>query len=174
MAGELSIRRRAAAVLRGSTLRHRQAKDKSGITSFRNSLLFAGLAVVLAACQVPAEGHTPIANKAVPKTTKATPGDVAAEPIKLPVHLTGDPQELVGLDTETVANALGAPGQIRKEAPAQVWQYLSGDCVLDLYLYDQGGISRVTYLEARSPKAESSPTERCVKSVLQHPTALAN
>jgi hypothetical protein len=174
MTAELSFRRRAAAVLSGSTLRHRQAKGKAS-----TSLLFVGLALILSACQVPATGHTPIANKAVPKVTKATPGDVApgdiaGEPVKLPVHLTGDPQELMGLDTKTVASALGAPGQIRKEAPAQVWQYLSGECVLDLYLYDQGGISRVTYLEARSPKAELSPTERCVKSVLQHPTAFAN
>ena len=173
MAAELSIRRRAAAVLRGSTLRHRRTKGTS-----KAALLFAGLALILSACQVPATGHTPIANKAVPKATKVTPGvapgDIAAEPVKQPVHLTGNPQELMGLDTETVASALGTPGLIRKEAPAQVWQYLSGDCVLDLYLYDQGGISRVTYLEARSPKAEISPTERCVKSVLQRPTAFAN
>jgi hypothetical protein len=174
MAGELSFRMRSAAILAGSTARDRHAKDKSGRVSLRATLLFTGLALGLAACQVPAEGHTPIASKAVPKTTRLSPEAAAVEPAKTPIHLTGNPQELMGLDTETVADALGTPEQIRKEAPAQVWQYLSGDCVLDVYLYEEAGVSRVTYLEARSPKAEASPTERCVKSVLQHPTALAN
>lgn len=173
MAGELSIRMRSAAIQSGSSVRNRRSNDKSGFASLRATLLLAGLALGLAACQVPAQGHTPIANRAGPKAAPLSP-EAAVEAPKPPLHLTGNPQELMGLDTETVADALGTPGQIRKEAPAQVWQYLSGDCVLDIYLYDQGGISRVTYLEARSPKAEPSPTERCVKSVLQRPTALAN
>ena len=173
MAGELSIRLWSAPVLKGSAAHDRHAKDKSGFASFRATLLIAGLAFGLAGCQVPNAGHTPIANKAGLKTVPLSP-EAAVVPEKAPLHLTGDPQELMDLDTETVASALGTPGQIRKEAPGQVWQYLSGDCVLDLYLYDEGGVSRVTYLEARSPKAEASPTERCVKSVLQHPTAFAD
>lgn len=174
MAGQVSFGRRAAAVLTGPAALDRRTKDKPRTKTLRTTLLIAGLALGLSGCQVPATGHTPIANKAVPKITKAAPEESAALPEKAPVHLTGDPKELMGLDTESVASALGEPRQIRKEAPAQVWQYLAGDCVLDLYLYDEGGISRVTYFEARTPKAELSPADRCFKSVLQKPTALAN
>ncbi len=173
MAGELSIEMRSAPIRSGSARHDRRSTDRSGGSALRAVLLLAGLA--LAGCQVPAVSHVPIASKAGPKIKQISPDTAAIlVPEKRPVRLTGDPQELMGLDTETVASALGTPEQIRKEAPAQVWQYLAADCVLDLYLYEDGGVSRVTYLEARSPKAETSPTERCVKSVLQHPTAFAD
>ncbi len=175
MAGELSIEMRSAPIRSGSTRRCRRSVDGSGAGALRAVLLVAGFALGLAGCQVPAASHVPIASKAGPKIKQISPDNAAVlVPEKTPVRLTGDPQELMGLDTASIADALGTPGQIRKEAPAQVWQYLAGDCVLDLYLYDDGGVSRVTYLEARSPKAEPAPAERCVKSVLQHPTAMAD
>jgi hypothetical protein len=89
-------------------------------------------------------------------------------------HLTGDPKELVGLDNMAVRRALGDPVWIRKEQPAQVWQYATADCIVDLYLYDENGALKVTFVEARSHKAEAEPTARCLKSLLERPTAQAN
>ena len=97
----------------------------------------------------------------------------AAAPISPMVHLTGDPKELVGLDHAVVRRALGDPMYIRNELPAQVWQYATGDCIVDLYLYKQNGALTVTYVEARSHTAESAPTARCLKSLLERPTASA-
>jgi len=45
--------------------------------------------------------------------------------------------------------------------------------VVDLYLYQQSGAMRVTYIEARSHTAEAAPTGRCLKSLLERPTASA-
>ena len=98
--------------------------------------------------------------------------DGASAPISL--HLSGDPKELVGLDHTVVRRALGDPLHIRNEMPAQVWQYATGDCIVDLYLYDQHGAWTVTYVEARSHTAESAPTARCLKSLLERPTASAD
>ena len=49
----------------------------------------------------------------------------------------------------------------------------TGDCIVDLYFYDQDGAWTVTYVEARSHTAETAPTTRCLKSLLERPTASA-
>jgi hypothetical protein len=115
---------------------------------------------------------------AKPSLLAATPAvahgvEGAATTIAPAAHLTGDPKELVGLDHTVVRRALGDPQHIRNEMPAQVWQYATGDCIVDLYLYDQDGAWTVTYVEARSHTAEQEPTARCLKSLLERPTASA-
>ena len=123
-----------------------------------------------------AEPNSAEPNSLAPKPTvlAATPAlahDVA--PISAIAHLTGDPKELVGLDHTLVRRALGDPRYVRNEMPAQVWQYATGDCIVDLYLYDQNGAWTVTYVEARSHTAEQEPTARCLRSLLERPTASA-
>jgi hypothetical protein len=155
------------------------------------------LGLTLAACQVPqstletaksgsaqsavafnqkpsAGAGTFSAEAPAPKPTAlaATPA-VAHDIAPASLHLSGDPKELVGLDHAVVRRALGEPLHVRNEMPAQVWQYATGDCVVDLYLYDQAGTWTVTYVEARSHTAESAPTARCLKSLLERPTASA-
>ena len=88
-------------------------------------------------------------------------------------RLSGDPEELLGLDHSAVRRVLGDPARVRTEWTAQVWQYVTGDCVVDLYLYDRDGGLKVTYVEARSHTAEAAPTGRCLKSLLERPTASA-
>jgi len=128
----------------------------------------------------PATPSSKTENAAAPKPTMlaATPAaahgvEDAAAPISPILHLTGDPKELVGLDHKVVRRALGDPRHIRNELPAQVWQYATGDCIVDLYLYNQDGALTVTYVEARSHTAEQAPTTRCLKSLLERPTASA-
>jgi hypothetical protein len=113
----------------------------------------------------------PVMLAATPAVAHGLDGSIPASgPI---ARLTGDPKELVGLDHAVVRRALGDPLHIRNETPAQVWQYATGDCIVDLYLYDQDGAWTVTYVEARSHSAESAPTSRCLKSLLERPTASA-
>ena len=148
--------------------------------------LIAAAAFALGGCQMP-QNHlqstsatpplqpTPSAQPAIaakPTPLAATPA--VAHGDALPVaRLTGDPKELLGLDHAAVRRVLGDPARIRTELPAQVWQYVTGDCVVDLYLYNQDGALKVTYVEARSHTAESAPTGRCLKSLLERPTASA-
>jgi hypothetical protein len=164
-------------------------------------ILIAGAAaLLLAACQVPphavktantaapAQSETPETSKAetskaeaakstiAPKATPlATTPAVAHGETILPTatRLSGDPMELVGLDHTALRRVLGKPAQMRNELTAQVWQYVTGDCVIDLYLYDRDGGLKVTYVEARSRTAEPTPTNRCLKSLLERPTASA-
>lgn len=152
-------------------------------------------ALLLAACQVPAHSLK-TANAAapapaeIPETAAAETSQSATAPKATPLaatqavahgdtilptaaRLSGDPKELLGLDHTALRRVLGKPTQMRNETIAQVWQYVTGDCVVDLYLYDQDGALKVTYVEARSRSAEPTPTTRCLKSLLERPTASA-
>jgi hypothetical protein len=151
--------------------------------------------LLLAACQVPQHQlktagaidkpapvqSTPAeapASEALPKQTPlaVTPAVAHADTVMpTAVRLSGDPEELIGLDHRALRRVLGKPAQTRDELTAQVWQYVTGDCVIDLYLYDDdNGALKVTYVEARSRSAEPTPTSRCLKSLLERPTASAN
>lgn len=85
--------------------------------------------------------------------------------------LSGEPASFIGLGDADLSRALGAPKQVRKDAPAEIWQYSGADCVVDFYLYaGEAGLS-VAYLEARNQAAEATPADRCVKSLLQSVSA---
>jgi hypothetical protein len=73
---------------------------------------------------------------------------------------------ILGLDGAEVRMLLGDPGLIRRETPAEVWQYRTAGCVLDVVLYDQASGTRVVYAEARTPGAEPAPTDICLSDVL--------
>lgn len=60
----------------------------------------------------------------------------------------GRPPELVGLSREQVASLLGAPTLLRREAPAEVWQYVGAACVLHVFLYQEHGAVRVAHYES--------------------------
>ena len=81
--------------------------------------------------------------------------------------------KLMGLESEAVRAALGAPARIRDEEAARIYQYVGGDCVLDLFLYQAEGSYRVTYAEARTASAETKPVDACLKS-LPSPLVAAN
>lgn len=86
--------------------------------------------------------------------------------------LSSDPKSFIGVDDAALSRALGEPKQVRKDEPAEIWQYSGADCVVDFYLYqaESGGLA-VAYLEARNQAAESTPADRCVKSLLQSVSA---
>jgi hypothetical protein len=142
--------------------------------------------LLLAACQVPQAARVaapaPIENAEAagsalapkPALLAATPAVAHGATIAPTARLSGDPEELIGLDNSAIRRVLGTPAQVRHEFTAQVWQYVTGDCVVDLYLYNKdGGGLKVTYVEARSRSAEPTPTDRCLKSLLERPTASA-
>ena len=78
-----------------------------------------------------------------------------------------DSNAFIGLADRELSSVLGKPRQVRKDAPAEIWQYSGADCVVDFYLYDADGRMEVAFVEARDVRAEAAPTERCVKSLLQ-------
>jgi len=81
-----------------------------------------------------------------------------------------DAATLVGLNKAAVQNQLGAPQLIRRDGPAEVWQYLAGACILDLFFYKEGESHRVNYLELRIQPDTGFPREQCFEQILSAKT----
>jgi hypothetical protein len=100
----------------------------------------------LAACRTPPPAiivpPSAAAEALAPPAPTPTPAEPAATRVpELPV-LTGlGPAELIAL--------LGEPDFRRRDPPAELWQYRSADCVLDVFLYGEGGSYRVVRSETR-------------------------
>src|SRR6266851_7548356 len=110
--------------------------------------VMAGLmaSVGLAACSTPAPpAVVPPPPAAAEPPAPPEPAPAAALIPELPV-LTGlGPAELVAL--------FGEPDFRRRDPPAELWQYRSADCVLDVFLYGEGGTYRVVRSETRDRHA---------------------
>lgn len=61
-----------------------------------------------------------------------------------------DPNRLKGLSPLQIRSVLGKPVFTRRDAPAEIWQYRSRACTLDLFLYDEGGSQTVAHYAVRS------------------------
>ncbi len=56
---------------------------------------------------------------------------------------------LLGLKQQELVSLVGAPSLKRRENKAQLWQYAHDRCVLQVFLFDDSGLDRVTHVEAR-------------------------
>jgi hypothetical protein len=67
-------------------------------------------------------------------------------------------RELTGLAPSQVAALYGQPDFRRTDPPAEVWQYRSADCVLDLFFYSGDGGERLVFAQSRprSPQQDAS------------------
>jgi hypothetical protein len=74
---------------------------------------------------------------------------------------------LRGLTASDIIAKLGDPSYRRREAPAEVWQYFGQGCVLDLFLYQDGGTQRVTHVELRSHNLAPAAQAACLSRVLE-------
>jgi hypothetical protein len=91
----------------------------------------------------------------------------APEPVVMPRDMaTGREGNLTGLTDTEVQMLLGPPLSVRRDDPAEAWQYATGDCILDLFFYQDTGSWRVAHIEARTIAALDAPADACVKSVL--------
>ncbi len=139
-------------------------------------------AAVLSACQTTGSG-TPGATApkpAAPKTATAevVPAEVATpapqtaarppQPVVTAPPVNDNPGQLMGLDRDGLAALLGQPDLVRREKPAEIWQYVTTDCVFDVVLYDRGPAYRVTYLEARNAAADRLEARPCLNQVLRN------
>jgi hypothetical protein len=121
------------------------------------------LAALLGACETarsgPSETETGVAD-----------GDRAsAEVAELPPEpeIDDDPERLLGLEPDALSDLLGRPELIRREDPAQVWQYRGADCVFDVVLYQEAGGRTVTYVEARDGNGDRTEPRPCLKQLLR-------
>ncbi len=120
-----------------------------------------GAMLLVSACQTPAR-RRPSSIQSATKKASAQP----AAPI-----LSDDPSSFIGLGDAELSRTLGQPKQVRKDDPAEIWQYSGADCVVDFYLYAGDAGLAVAYMEARNQAAESTPADRCVRSLMQSVSA---
>lgn len=92
-----------------------------------------------------------------------------AETAALPPEPAVDdnPARLIGLDPARLGALLGDPQLIRREPPAEIWQYRGPTCIFDVFLYEGSGGPRVTYLEARDGTAQKTATRACLNELLR-------
>jgi ABC-type Fe3+-hydroxamate transport system substrate-binding protein len=94
----------------------------------------------------------------------ATPPAQAALP---EIEVDDDPERLIGLGPAGLNALLGQPELIRREAPAQIWQYRADGCVFDVVLYEEAYGERVTYVEARDGRGNRTETRPCLNALLR-------
>ncbi len=143
--------------------------------------MFAALA--LGACQAPpqpgpetASGAQPAAPRAPATQPQQVPAVPAPEPepkqpetAALPPEpkIDDDPARIMGLDGTGLTGLLGEPELVRREPPAEIWQYRGASCVFDVFLYEEAGRHRVTYLEARDDTALRIGARGCLNELLR-------
>jgi len=110
----------------------------------------------------PAHGAAPeAATASLEPGTGPVPAPAAA-PTRPPLK---DVRELIGLERDQVQARLGDPAMRRRDAPAEIWQYRSPLCVLDVFLYRDGAAMRVTNAELRPRDGRELPAATCLASL---------
>jgi hypothetical protein len=103
-----------------------------------------------------------------PALAESAPEQAAVErQIDQPATVDDDPKHLIGLDRQNIAELLGRPRIVRRDAPAEVWQYSGPNCVLDVFFYEQGMEFRVVHIEARDRRAIELDTRLCFNDLLE-------
>jgi hypothetical protein len=103
-----------------------------------------------------------IARKPAAEIQKPKPTPIAPPP---PLLTSND---VLGLGPTKVTGLLGEPKMVRREKPAEVWQYAGADCVLHVFLYDDepSGTFRVDHLEATDLQGGKAPTDTCLAGLV--------
>ena len=115
----------------------------------------------------PEETEAPAATAPQPETEpEAQTGPKTAALPPAPV-IDDDPARILGLGPDRLTELLGRPELTRREPPAEIWQYRGESCVFDVFLYEEGGLVRVTYLEARDASARRFAERDCLNQLLR-------
>ncbi len=125
------------------------------------------LPFITAAPSAPSESgpETPAATTPQPEAGPEIAPEIAALPPE-PV-IDDDPARILGLGPDKLTELLGRPELTRREPPAEIWQYRGETCVFDVFLYEDAGLVRVTYLEARDEKAQRMAERNCLNQLLR-------
>lgn len=86
----------------------------------------------------------------------------------LPPTALPEPDRLMGLSGDEIEALLGTPGFVRRDPPAEIWQYGTDACVLDLFLYaaEKGGPHRVSHFEFRGRSVTGVAPAECYRQLL--------
>jgi hypothetical protein len=71
------------------------------------------------------------------------------------------PEDLSGLTATETRSLFGPPVLVRHEPPAEIWQYRSDSCVLDIYLYTDTTPTKIRHAEIR-PRTQPVTDADCL------------
>lgn len=141
-----------------------------------------GLAAVLMALVSACESLDEIKNAVFPPPAATEPVAAARANAPLPMppkpanrgarNGSGDlstPESLIGISQEDVQNRFGVASDIRDAAPAKVWEYRSGSCLVDLFFYMDLNTKQFRVLaydiKRSDGVAEDMPLARCLREL---------
>ncbi len=128
-----------------------EAVARSGDRLRRYGFAAALLApALLAGCSAPLPAQVGPAPEAPP--TPAAAGPPPEPPSEAVASRIPELGKLAGLDEAELVAMLGQPDFRRSDPPAQLWQYRSADCVLDVFLYSEPSGYRVVHSETHDPR----------------------
>ena len=104
-----------------------------------------------------------------PQTESEPEGQTGPKTAALPPApvIDDDPARILGLGPDRLTELLGRPELRRREPPAEIWQYRGESCVFDVFLYEEAGLVRVTYLEAHDNSARRVAERSCLNQLLR-------
>lgn len=76
-----------------------------------------------------------------------------------------NPDELVGLSEEEMLGQMGPPLDVRREAPATVWNYQRANCELKLYFYPSLRDRRLQALTYEITPSGDTSMENCLQEL---------
>ncbi len=94
-----------------------------------------------------------------PKITTITPAPEA-------IIVNDDPQQFLDLNIHELTRLLGVPSLVRRDGPAEVWQYQGDDCILDIFLYKSPENLQVKYIDLRG-QDDNSVKRACFAEILR-------
>lgn len=121
-------------------------------------------AAVLALCLLPvACGGPQSVQTPDPQSAYIMPG----VPRRAPIKVVPKAEELQNRPPVAISSLLGEPTYIRREPPAEVWQFVTGRCVLDITFYPDKTVpeNRVSsWLESRDMSGQKMALPDCLNS----------
>ena len=109
----------------------------------------------------------------VSETASATVDATATEPAearqvaRTEPTIDDNPDKLVGLSPSRIAEQLGSPAFVRRDGPAEVWQYAAEACILDVFLYRDGEAFTVSYVSLRGRGPAQRSRRECYAEMLR-------
>lgn len=130
--------------------------------SFRKAAALAFALVLLGACTTTGQDASAVGGANGQSGTTSGTGEASDPQGKKTARVVlYDPEEFIGYGPQRLLPIMGAPDFVRRDGPAQIWQYRAENCVLDLFLYGKNDDSQVRHVELRERVPGVEPVEQC-------------
>ncbi|MDE0537187.1 MAG: hypothetical protein OXH94_00485 [Rhodospirillales bacterium] len=82
-----------------------------------------------------------------------------------PISLADLKARIKGMEKTAIARLLGEPSFIRRDDPAEIWQYRGERCILDIFMYRDGNSFTAAHVTLRSRTIERPADEECYANI---------